>query len=199
MRPRRSWARRGSVATLCVVSPLCVSATASAAPVTHEVVGSGFSWDPSVVDASVGDTVAWDWSSGFHDLCMDDTAPVGPGDGPQCGDDEMLGTSPGVTSAERIFNTPGSYPFYCSIHYPSMSGTVQVAEAGPAEPSVSIDSAPAQIRARAFLRDGMRVRSSCDGVELGTLQLFAKGTAARKLGFRKTRRAVLAKAPVACG
>jgi hypothetical protein len=80
-----------------------------------------------------------------------------------------------------------------------MRGTVDVTEGGePPDPQVAIENAAKVIRAKALLRTGLRVRSSCADVELGTLQLLATGKNARKLGLKK-RRAVLAKANVSCG
>jgi hypothetical protein len=72
-------------------------------------------------------------------------------------------------------------------------------EGGPAEPSVSIDSAPKQIKAKAFLKRGLRATASCEDVTIGTIQLYAQGAAARKLGFKKGNRKVLAESDVSCG
>jgi hypothetical protein len=70
---------------------------------------------------------------------------------------------------------------------------------GPGDPQVAIESAAKQIKAKALLKRGLRVRSSCAEVELGTLQLYATGRNARKLGLKKKKRAVLARANVSCG
>jgi hypothetical protein len=80
----------------------------------------------------------------------------------------------------------------------SDSVTVTVNPVG-GEPSVSIDSAPKQIKARAFLRNGLRASASCEDVSIGTMQLYAQGSQARKLGLKGGGRAVLAKSNVSCG
>jgi len=117
-----------------------------------------------------------------------------------CTGDELLGSfEDGDDGGSKTFDTAGSYLYYCSFHETGMRGTVNVAEGGePTDPQVSIESAAKQIKARALMKKGLRVRSSCADVELGTLQLFATGKNARKLGLGK-RRAVLAKTNVSCG
>jgi len=99
---------------------------------THQVTAAGCcSWDTTTVQASAGDTVEWDFAGGGHDICIDDSAPVGPAGFGDCGDDELLGSFENSDSGgEKTFTEAGSYPFYCSFHYPGMEGTVEVAEGG---------------------------------------------------------------------
>ena len=99
-------------------------------PQTHTVTAEGFAWDTNLVEATAGDTVVWDFANQNHDVCIDDSPPewaVGFGD---CGDDELLGRAPDDPSGEKTFNTAGSFNYYCSLHEPSMRGTVDVAEGG---------------------------------------------------------------------
>jgi plastocyanin len=100
-------------------------------PETHTVTAEGFAWDVQEVDATAGDTVEWDFSGATHDICIDDSPPEWSEAFGDCGDDEVLGDArEGDTGGEKTFTTPGSYGYYCSLHEPSMRGTVNVAEGG---------------------------------------------------------------------
>ncbi len=108
-------------------------------PQTHQVTAEGFSWDTNLVEATVGDTVVWDFANQNHDVCIDDSPPewaVGFGD---CGEDELLGRAPDDPSGEKTFNATGSFNYYCSFHEPSMRGTVNVAEGGGGTPGSGVD------------------------------------------------------------
>ena len=59
-------------------------------PETVEVAAQGFVWNPDEVEITVGDTVEWDFSGGFHDVCLDTAAPEGPVGATDCGDDELV-------------------------------------------------------------------------------------------------------------
>lgn len=107
-------------------------------PLTHEVAAEGFSWDTPLVEATAGDTVQWDFSGGGHDICIDDSPPEWSEEFGNCGDDEVLGDfRDGDTGGSKTFATPGSFGFYCSLHEPSMRGTVNVAEGG--EPGSGVE------------------------------------------------------------
>jgi plastocyanin len=187
------------IALLAFATMLALAPASASAQVTHQVNASGFAWDVTEVNATVGDTVEWDFSGGSHDVCIDQSPPVGATGFDDCTGDEFIASSlDGDTGGQKTFTEPGSYLYYCSLHEPSMRGTVEVTEGGGPDPQVAIESAPSQIKAKALLRRGLRVGSSCAEVELGTLQLYATGRNARKLGIKK-KRAVLARANVSCG
>jgi plastocyanin len=109
-----------------------------AEPETIQVAAQGFSWDTTLVEATAGDTVEWDFSGGGHDICIDDSPPEWSENFGDCGDDEVLGDfREGDTGGSKTFAAPGSFGFYCSLHEPSMRGTVEVAEGG--EPGSGVE------------------------------------------------------------
>jgi len=103
-------------------------------PQTHLVTGFGYEWAPADLEIAAGDSVRWDWSSGAHDLCLGQAELPDTVGALRCEDGfERLGSSllgeddpDYATEATRRFDEPGTWSFYCSIHYPSMSGTVTV-------------------------------------------------------------------------
>ncbi len=108
----------------------------SSEPQTHEVVGEGFAWNPDTLEVAAGDTVEWDFSGGFHDICLDTAAPLGPVAAGDCGGDEQLGDAADAdTGGSRTFTEPGSFLYYCSYHWPSMQGDLEVTEGGGGAPS----------------------------------------------------------------
>ena len=78
---------------------------------TNVTVANNY-FQPAATSVAVGSTVTWTWSGGVqHNVTFDD----------------------GVASAtlasgtySRTFNTPGTYPYHCTIHGAMMSGTVTV-------------------------------------------------------------------------
>ena len=108
-------------------------------PETHQVTAIGFEWDAEEVDAAVGDTVAWDFNNQSHDVCIDDSPPEWSEAFGDCGDDEVLGDArEGDPGGEKTFGAAGAFGFYCSLHEPSMRGTVNVAEGGGGEPGSGV-------------------------------------------------------------
>ena len=78
---------------------------------TVSVVNNAFS--PSAQSVALNGTVTWQWNSGgvAHDILFDD------------------GTTSGTKSSgtyQRTFAAAGSFPYHCTIHGPSMSGTITV-------------------------------------------------------------------------
>ncbi|MGE5177807.1 MAG: cupredoxin domain-containing protein [Bacteroidota bacterium] len=88
-----------------------------AADVTINIVGDlgASSFSPSPDTVLVGQTVAWHNSDGslthrvVADNALFNTTNIGPGS----------------TSASIAMNSPGSFPYHCSIH-PTMTGTLVV-------------------------------------------------------------------------
>lgn len=89
---------------------------------TNTVLFGNFFFNPSTVNIKVGDTVVWSaQSAGTHTI-------TGTGADPICG----AGTV--GTGCSHTFNTPGSYPYVCTVfgHASSgMTGLVVVAAAPP--------------------------------------------------------------------
>jgi plastocyanin len=109
-------------------------------PQTHEVGAAGFAWDVTEVEATEGDTVEWDFGGALHDVCIDDSPPEWAAAVGDCGEDEVLGDARnGDTGGSKTFAEAGSFGYYCSIHEPSMRGTVNVAEGGGGGPGSGVD------------------------------------------------------------
>jgi plastocyanin len=95
----------------------------SGEPQTHEVNAGSSTWNPDEFDAAVGDTVAWDFNGGFHEVRIDDL-PVGAGGG----DDVLVASaSNGDDGGQAVLAEPGLFRFYCGFHEPGMRGTATVA------------------------------------------------------------------------
>ena len=129
---RSNWPRVifGAVAVLSL-------ATAGQAQTTHVVELSGIDFSPAALTITVGDTVQWNWVSGFHSVESGvDGVPAG------------VFTSGNPTSSPQTFSVtfdqafidanplPGNvYPYYCVIHVgDGMSGTIAVQSPAPALP-----------------------------------------------------------------
>jgi plastocyanin len=111
-----------------IVSCLLFANLPAAFAATNTVTFGSFFFNPSTVNIQAGDTVVWTASSpGTHTV-------TGTGADPICG--------PGGVGAgcSHIFNTPGSYPYICTVfgHASSgMTGLVVVAAAPtPATPAL---------------------------------------------------------------
>ena len=70
---------------------------------------------PVQTTVTAGTPVSWhNGDSTQHNVVADGAPPPA-----------TLSLSPGATSAGQTFNTPGTYPYHCSIH-PLMHGTLTV-------------------------------------------------------------------------
>ncbi len=74
------------------------------AQTTHDVTVANFSFTPSQLTIKVGDIVRWTNSGGFHNVVADDNSFTSG----------AASTSNWVY--EHTFNSPGSNPYYCSVH-----------------------------------------------------------------------------------
>jgi len=81
---------------------------------TVAVIISNFSFNPQVTSISAGDTVTWTNNDSTPHTVTSDAGT------------ELASTTiqPGQTYS-HTFNTPGSYPYHCSIH-PSMTASIAV-------------------------------------------------------------------------
>jgi plastocyanin len=82
------------------------------------------SFSPASRTVATGTTVTWDNSSGvIHNVTWDNAtgrSAAVAGDGTGDISDFSNGTH------TRMFNTPGTYGFHCTIHAPGMKGTLTV-------------------------------------------------------------------------
>jgi plastocyanin len=83
-------------------------------------VGPGLSFSPPSVSVAPGEKVTWIWAAGPHSSTSDATT------GPDVWDSGVLLTG----SFDHVFTTPGTHPYYCSVHsFPggtAMNGVVEV-------------------------------------------------------------------------
>jgi len=73
----------------------------------------GLSFSPSTITVPLNGTVTWNWNSGgtTHNVTFQDASTSG---------DKASG------SFQKTFPTAGTFSYLCTIHGPSMSGTVTV-------------------------------------------------------------------------
>ena len=109
------------------------SATSTIVDVT---VGQGFTFMPSTVNMSVGDTVRWTWASSGHSVSSG--TPCIP-NGQFCSPDNtncQAGTLSNLgTVYEHTFTQLGTYSYFCHAHCEyGMTGVVNVAPRGGSTP-----------------------------------------------------------------
>lgn len=85
----------------------------------HIIEVKDFVFDPDdLQDVQVGDTIRWEWVSGFHT-----TTSGSIPDGASSWDSPI---TPSVTSYEYIVQVSGTYNYVCTPHAPSMAGSFTV-------------------------------------------------------------------------
>jgi plastocyanin len=113
--------------------------------------GGGFTFDPDVVNISVGDTVRWTWDSSGHSVT---SGPPCQADSQYCSPNDM-NCFPGALSNTgtvytHTFANPGTYSYFCLAHCVlGMTGVVNVTgscgqsgwSAGPDMPSPAVRAA----------------------------------------------------------
>lgn len=114
--------------SLFVLSIAGLSMVSHVSAAVHNVTVRNFEFDPSNVNAQIGDTIQWNWESGFH--------TVTAGDNNSCTNSEYFPES-FITSVNSTYtfvipaNAPAVIPYFCSPHCPSMPGTITVTNAVP--------------------------------------------------------------------
>jgi plastocyanin len=70
-------------------------------------------FSPATVTIAAGESVTWDWVSGFHSIVSDTQA---------------FASSPGQASGQYtvMFPMAGTFPYHCGVHGAMMTGTVVV-------------------------------------------------------------------------
>ena len=102
-------------------------------------VGPALAFSPSTVTVTPGETVTWVWAAGPHSTTSKATT------GPETWNSGVLNS--GATFS-HLFSTPGTYPYYCSVHSSpggtTMNGVVLVAlpPSPTATPSAAPDATP---------------------------------------------------------
>jgi len=77
--------------------------------------GNANSFTPSTVTVRAGESVTWNWVSGFHSV-VSDSMPKAWADSPAQASGQFTAT----------FSTAGSYDYHCGIHGTMMTGTIVV-------------------------------------------------------------------------
>jgi plastocyanin len=107
-----------------------------------DVTIAGFAFDPAVITVTTGSTVRWTNTDPFTHTTTSDTGSLDPWDSGQLGQGGVF---------TRLFATPGTYHYHCTIHSFSMFGTVVVvALQAPVELSVAGSAAGVPDAAYAF-------------------------------------------------
>ena len=113
--PRPARARRRTLGVAFGLALLLVAA-APAAEHTVNIGADGLSFDPAVLDISVGDTVTWINDGGFHNVDADD------------GSFTSGAPSSDLWQFSHTFRSGGSYGYHCDTHEAQgMTGTINVA------------------------------------------------------------------------
>ncbi|MFN7962914.1 MAG: Calx-beta domain-containing protein [Thermoanaerobaculia bacterium] len=127
--------RLASRATLWVAFVLMAASVAGATTFNVQV-GPGTTFSPSTVNISVGDSVRWTNSGGFHNVRADNDSFRCANGCDGSGGDGSPSTS--AWSAVVTFNTAGTFRYYCEIHGApgggGMSGMVVVGQGPPPPP-----------------------------------------------------------------
>src|SRR5687768_7029991 len=156
---------------------LLLSSSAALAA-TFPVSMTNVRFTPASVSINAGDTVTWTDQQGFHDTV---SGSSGVPDGLWNSSAQFRRLMQPGESYSVTFNNPGTFPYFCTPHWPlGMVGSVQVIAAN-SPPGISIISpanganfaAPADIavQANAFDSDGSvtQVQFSLNGTPIGTL------------------------------
>ena len=87
-------------------------------PPEGDILVRNNAFDPSALEVAPGATVVWAWASNgtVHNILFDDTQTSG---------------NQGSGTYERAFAAVGDFPYHCTIHPTTMSGTIGVVAAPP--------------------------------------------------------------------
>ncbi|HWE31618.1 MAG TPA: plastocyanin/azurin family copper-binding protein [Polyangia bacterium] len=87
--------------------------TITSAGVVMVGAGATNAFSPSTVTIQAGQSVTWNWVTGFHSVVSDSTP-------------KAFADSPAQSAGQFTvtFATAGTYPYHCGIHGAMMSGTV---------------------------------------------------------------------------
>ena len=166
--------------TLAIVGLVAVPASAADQTINTEAPSQ---WSPNDVEIDLGDTVTWkNDSRGFHNVEFDDgsfTEPPAP--------------STDAWTADRTFETPGTFRFHCGFHGQAMSGVVRVRDATGkvpvVPPGLTVSAADEQPLGR-LERKGLRLRANCaNGCDV-TMKVTLAPRTAKRFGFAKRRKTI---------
>jgi plastocyanin len=113
-----------STTLLFVFTPVKTNAT------THLITVQSNFFSPDILAATVGDTIHFQWISGFHTTTCDDVLLPGTLFPPGAATWDAPMTS-GTPDFFYVLTVEGTYEYGCQPHYPGMAGTINVAAGGP--------------------------------------------------------------------
>ena len=134
-----------AAAVLIAQVPLLGQAEAA----TVKVNVQNISFSPHSVHIIPGDTVHWVWVSGSHST----TSGGCPG-GACAPDGRWDSGAKSSGSFDRVFDQPGSYPYFCSIHGSMMQGLVLVSAPPPLQTGPSAQPVCGQAPLDTIFSDG---------------------------------------------
>jgi plastocyanin len=169
---------------LAIVALMAVPASAADESITATPTNT---FSPSEVTIDLGDKVTWNNGGGFHNVKFDNGSFEEPAD-------------PDLAqwSAERTFDKPGHFRFYCEQHGgpngAGMAGSVHVRDAtgnapepDPATPPQLGLSAPSPQALKRLVDRGARAKVACQGGCEATLVLSLDARTAKRFGFARRR------------
>src|SRR5207244_10670530 len=109
--------RSGAIRRAFCAAAVLAAQLAGAATKTVQVGPNGaLVSSPAAVTVDVGDTVEWQWMTGFHSTTRQQGAETWDS-----------GAVPSPHTFSHTFTHPGTYPYVCTVHvYYGMTGTVTV-------------------------------------------------------------------------
>jgi plastocyanin len=97
----------------------------------HTVNVQSYSFTPGTVNASVGDTITWQWVNGSHTTTCNGTAPgTSLPPGAAAWDSPINSTT---TTYSYVITVAGEYDYVCVFHYPTMPAGIIMASPLPVE------------------------------------------------------------------
>ena len=122
-------------AAIAAIALLAAGSAANGATLTvHVGPGGSMTYSPNPATINQGDTIQWVWDSSSHSVTSGTGQPSGLFDS---------GLHNPPFTFTRTFNTPGTFPYYCTFHGSGMSASVVVAAPTPtATPTATATSTP---------------------------------------------------------
>ena len=156
------------------------------APKTFDVNAAPDHWEPNAVNATVGDSVRWNFpaatAGSVHDLWI-----IKPGESPTSDGTKLNPGSfvlPGDPPVTSVVDAAGGYTFLCKIHahkgaegWEGMVGTITAAPAGGSTPGSGVDSTEYRVNTGGATGEWVR-RTNTGGTEpfITSLNVSAAGS-----------------------
>jgi plastocyanin/dipeptidyl aminopeptidase/acylaminoacyl peptidase len=115
---------------------LAVLPAAASADVTVDVPPNNVIFDPASVSIQTGQSVTWDFSTANfgHNIVLLQEGAAFPATNPGPGGALFTFNVGGTATFTKSFTQAGTFNYLCSLHFPTMKGTVTVTDAPPPPP-----------------------------------------------------------------